>query len=46
MLAGRPMVLPEDVQAVFPAVAGHRLAGGARAGALHAQSLLRSVALT
>ncbi len=45
LLAGRPMVLPEDVQAVFPAVAGHRLAGGARAGALHAQSLLRSVAL-
>ncbi len=45
LLAGRPMVLPEDVQAVFPAVAGHRLAAGARAGALHAQSLLRSVAL-
>jgi MoxR-like ATPase len=45
LLAGRPMVLPEDVQAVFPAVAGHRLASGARAGALHAQSLLRSVAL-
>ncbi len=33
MLSGRPMVLPEDVQAVFPSVAGHRLAGGARAGA-------------
>ena len=45
MLSGRPMVLPEDVQAVFPSVAGHRLAGGARAGALHAQGLLRSVAL-
>ena len=44
-IAGRPMVLPEDVQAVFPAVAGHRLAGGARAGALQAQALLRSVAL-
>jgi MoxR-like ATPase len=26
---GRPMVLPEDVQAVAPAVMGHRLAGGA-----------------
>src|SRR5512139_1482789 len=26
LLEGRPMVLPEDVQAVFPAVAGHRLA--------------------
>jgi hypothetical protein len=39
------MVLPEDVQAVFPSVAGHRLAGGARAGALQAQALLRGVAL-
>ena len=37
LLCGRPMVLPEDVQAVFPSVAGHRLAGGARAGALQAQ---------
>ncbi len=45
LLSGRPMVLPEDVQAVFPSVAGHRLAGGARAGALQAQALLRSVAL-
>jgi MoxR-like ATPase len=45
LLAGRPMVLPEDVQAVFPAVAGHRLAGGARAGALQAQALLRTVAV-
>ncbi len=42
---GRPMALPEDVQAVFPSVAGHRLAGGARAGALQAQALLRTVAL-
>jgi MoxR-like ATPase len=45
LLEGRPMVLPEDVQAVFPAVAGHRLASGARAGALHAQALLRTVAV-
>ena len=45
LVGGRPMVLPEDVQAVFAAVAGHRLAGGARAGALVAQSLLRSVPL-
>jgi len=45
LLNGRPMALPEDVQTVFPAVAGHRLAGGARAGALQAQALLRSVAL-
>ena len=45
MFAGRPMVLPEDVQAVFPSVAGHRLAGGAHAGALQAQALLRAVPL-
>ena len=45
MIAGRPMVLPEDVQAVFPAVAGHRLAGGTRAGAVQAQAMLRAVPL-
>jgi len=45
LLEGRPMVLPEDVQAVFPSVAGHRLASGTRAGALHAQALLRTVAV-
>ncbi|MEO8487343.1 MAG: AAA family ATPase [Betaproteobacteria bacterium] len=45
LIGGRPMVLPEDVQAVFAAVASHRLAGGARAGALTAQALLRSVPL-
>jgi MoxR-like ATPase len=45
LLNARPMALPEDVQAVFPAVAGHRLAGGARAGALQARALLRAVAL-
>jgi MoxR-like ATPase len=45
LLEGRAMVVPEDVQAVFSAVAGHRLAGGARAGALQAQSLIRAVAL-
>ena len=45
LLAGRPMVIPEDVQAVFPSVAGHRLAGGARAGALQAQALLRAIAV-
>jgi MoxR-like ATPase len=45
LIAGRPMVVPEDVQAVFPAVAGHRLAGGARSGALQAESLVRSVPL-
>jgi MoxR-like ATPase len=45
LLGGRSMALPEDIQAVFPPVAGHRLAGGARAGALQARALLRSVAL-
>ncbi|MCC6196121.1 MAG: AAA family ATPase [Burkholderiales bacterium] len=45
MIAGRPMVLPEDVQAVFPCVAGHRLAGGTRAGAVQAQTILRAVPL-
>ncbi len=45
LLSGRTLVLPEDVQAVFPSVAGHRLAGGARAGALQARALLRAVAL-
>jgi len=45
LLAGRPMVLPEDVQAVFPSVAGHRLAGSTRAGGPHAEALLRAVPL-
>ncbi|MCL4764017.1 MAG: MoxR family ATPase [Burkholderiales bacterium] len=43
LVGARPMVLPEDVQAVFPAVAGHRLAGGARAGAVQAHALVRAV---
>jgi MoxR-like ATPase len=45
LLAGRPMVLPEDVQTVFPAVAGHRLSGGARSGAAHAEALVRAVSI-
>jgi MoxR-like ATPase len=45
LLAGRPMVLPEDVQAVFPAVAAHRFAGSARAGGPLAQAILRAVPL-
>jgi MoxR-like ATPase len=45
LINGRAMALPEDLQAVFPAVAGHRLAGGARAGAVEAQALIRAVAL-
>ena len=45
MIAARPMALPEDVQAVFASVAGHRLAGGTRAGAVQAQTILRAVPL-
>ena len=45
LLAGRPMVLPEDIQAVFPAVAGHRIAGTTRAGGPLAETLLRAVAV-
>src|SRR5258705_7829542 len=45
LIRGRAMALPEDVQTVFPAVAGHRLAGGARAGLVEAQALIRAVAL-
>ncbi len=45
MIGARPMVLPEDVQAVFASVAGHRLAGGTRAGAVQAQTILRAVPL-
>lgn len=46
-LSGRDKVLPEDVQAVLPAVAGHRLrgpSGEASADAL-AQALLSNVAI-
>jgi MoxR-like ATPase len=45
LIHGRAMALPEDLQSVFPAVAGHRLAGGARAGVVEAQALIRAVAL-
>ncbi len=43
LIHGRTMALPEDVQAVFPWVAAHRLAGGARAGQVEAQALVRTV---
>jgi len=45
LIHGRTMALPEDVQAVFPWVAAHRLAGGARAGQVEAQALVRTVAV-
>lgn len=47
-LAGRDMVLPEDVQAVFPSVARHRLRraqGQALASAEDAAALIESVAI-
>ena len=47
LLNSRREVVPEDVQAVFVAVAGHRLrpAGGNEAGSAAAQSLLASIAI-
>ncbi|HHM05563.1 MAG TPA: MoxR family ATPase [Gammaproteobacteria bacterium] len=39
LLHGRSHALPEDVQAVLPAVAGHRLAGGAHAAGHTPESL-------
>jgi MoxR-like ATPase len=52
LLEGRKLVLPEDVQAVVPAVVGHRLralstggASGAHKGMDSAQELLRNVAV-
>ena len=47
-IAGRDMVVPEDVQAVFPAVAAHRLLraqGSGHAGADELASLMRRVSL-
>jgi MoxR-like ATPase len=45
LLQQRSMVLPEDVQAVFPSVAGHRLASDRRRGVPRAMALLESVAI-
>ncbi len=48
MMAGRKQVLPEDVQAIVPAVVGHRLrpvASGDNAMLDPAEDLLRSVAI-
>ncbi|MNN82467.1 hypothetical protein D3C81_1994050 [compost metagenome] len=47
MLAGRDYVIPEDVQAVLPSVAGHRLRDAAdpagHGGGVLVQWLLREV---
>ncbi len=45
LISGRDFVIPEDVQTVFPAVAGHRLTGSAHSGHSEALLLLRQVAL-
>ena len=45
MVDARDYVLPEDVQAVFVAVAGHRLDGRDLAGAAAARSVLDNVAV-
>lgn len=47
LLDGRGGAIPEDVQAVFPAVAGHRLlgTGDREAGAPTAQEILAAVAI-
>ena len=42
-LADRDHVVPEDVQAVFVAVAGHRLVGNGVSGEVAAQRLLAEV---
>ncbi len=42
-LHSRDHVLPEDVQAVFPAVAGHRLTGKVATGRIAAEELLSRV---
>ncbi len=40
---GESCVVPEDVQAVFTAVAGHRLTGSVRDGITHCRSVIESV---
>ena len=44
LLAGRGYAVPEDVQAVLPAVAMHRLQASAESGALSAAEMLRHLA--
>jgi MoxR-like ATPase len=45
LLAGRPMVLPEDVQAVFPAIAGSSARRQRARRRPQAKALLRAVPL-
>ena len=44
-LSDRDHVLPEDVRAVFPALAGHRLTGRVGSGKLRALEILEQVAM-
>ncbi len=43
LMQGRDMVLPEDVQSVFPALAGHRLCGSVSEGMILSINILESV---
>lgn len=45
LLEGRSGVLPEDVQAVFPAVVGHRLISSGERAAVPAEEILNAVAV-
>ncbi len=45
LLAGRDHVLPDDVQAVLPSVAGHRLQGTGAGASARVQQLIEAVAL-
>jgi MoxR-like ATPase len=45
LISGRDFVIPEDLQAIFPAVAGHRLTGSARSGQSEAALILKQVAV-
>ena len=45
MMIGRDHVLPEDIQSVFPAVAGHRLVGHGATGDASAARLLAEVSV-
>ncbi len=45
LIAQRDHVLPEDVRAVFPALAGHRLTGQVQSGQARAREILDQVAM-
>jgi len=45
LLQHRDFVLPDDVKAIFPALAGHRLTGQVRSGYQYASDILSKVAM-